>query len=162
MYSVSALSAGGVALAFFYGASPSALSATAAVAGGAVSGAVMGFLITPDIDHPWYTVEEQRIAKGCGPAALVLWSLFWLPFVAVRHRSKITHSWPLATALKQLWLTAWALVVVFVLNYALGVSVPLREEDLAYMFLAWLAMFLGWSVQDLVHLVLDGKILRGG
>ena len=126
-----------------------------------VAGAVMGYVITPDIDHDWYTVEEQRIKHATNAAVLGLWKLFWLPFVMAKHRSRVTHSWPLATVLKLAWLLFWIAVAVAAISDVLDISVSQAARDAApLIILSIIPFFAGWSVQDLVHLAMDGMIIK--
>lgn len=143
----------GLGLAWYTGQQSDAMLALGLVGGGVLFGAVMGYLVTPDIDHPWYTVEEQRIRRRFGEVALVLWHLFWLPFVAAKHRSRLTHSWPVGTLARMGWLFLWAIVGAI----ALGVR-DVSQEVVAGTILFALGCFIGWSAQDLVHLALDGLL----
>lgn len=117
------------------------------VLAGVTVGAWLGVIVTPDIDHHYITVEEQRIARWNKIAGL-LWWLYWWPYERTHpHRGK-SHSWPAGTVGRMVYL-CWPLLVA---------SMAIAEGDAGvWLLLFWVLVFVGWSVQDCIHLAMDGK-----
>jgi len=143
------------------------VSVAVCAAVGLVVGGFCGFMVTPDIDHQWVTAEEQRIKRWFGGTVLFMWRVFWLPFLLPGHRSVWTHSWPRGTVLRQLWVAAWLVL-------ALSIVISLAGADAVAVYQDWfdewtleimaflMALFVGWSWQDVVHLWMDSHIKSSG
>lgn len=119
-----------------------------AIAG--VGGAVVGWLIEPDLDlHNVTTRSENRMYR-ISPVLGYAWEIFWYPLArAIPHGSPLSHLPPLCTAIR----LAYACLVVCIIMRACGVSVDvaaLRLDRWAYWGFGW------WALQDFVHLAGDG------
>lgn len=116
---------------------------------GAVAGATLGLLLTPDIDHPARTHEERRIYRHGGPVAGWLWQKFWQRYQKTHPHRGSSHR-PLAGTLGRWWyilLRLWPIVLLWLFyGHWQAISV------LAFVF----ACYSFHALQDLVHLLLDG------
>lgn len=119
------------------------------LAAGATAGAILGTLVTPDIDHHVTTQEEARFYRWFGWLGGGLWQLFWRGYAQTHQHRGRSHA-PLVGTLGR-----WGYVVI-----RLSPLIALTLYQLWPMWLAWLpallCAFLFNVLQDLVHLVLDG------
>lgn len=114
-------------------------------------GLVAGHLVTPDIDHHHTTIEEGRFLRVFGLLGW-LWIAFWWPYRQVfRHRGW-SHTVPVGTLSRVLYLAGPA----YLLYWFSGAT--LSPEQIAYLPPFTLAFLAGWMLQDLVHLALDGLL----
>lgn len=108
-----------------------------------IVGGILGHWITPDYDinHPVYT-QRKLINKFW--VFGWLWIAYWYPYRQLNFHRGSSHSWPLGTLIR------------FV--YLLWLPIFLSGTYLPFWLYgpAWSAVFLGWSVQDLCHLWMDG------
>lgn len=124
---------------------------------GVVTGAVGGFMITPDIDHHAKTHEERRIIWLFGMIVGRIWMLYWLPYEKLLgHRNPLSHLPGIATYPRIWYLMPLAWAISYYIN------LPLSNYDLVGPALLpnittafGLFAFLAWSAQDLIHLALD-------
>lgn len=99
-------------------------------------GAILGHLITPDIDHHWVTYEEQRIFR-INRLLGWLWYCYWFPYQwAFRHRG-LSHVLLIGTLSRFSYLL-WYPVIAYPEHYPFYVFV-----------------FITWFIQDYTHLILD-------
>ena len=122
-----------------------------AAAAGAWCGLVAGHLVTPDIDHPKTTIEEGRFLRVFGLLGY-LWMGFWWPYRLFFHHRGWSHTVPVGTLSRVLYLAGPA----YLLWLFSGLS--LSPEQIAYLPAFALCMLAGWMLQDLVHLALDGLL----
>jgi len=99
-------------------------------------GLVIGHLLTPDIDHHYYTHEEWRIRRWNKVLGL-LWSAYWWPYEKLHSHRGISHTLFVGTIGRFLYLL-WG---------------PLLLSLDLWPF--WLVVLAGWIVQDCTHLWLD-------
>jgi uncharacterized metal-binding protein len=119
----------------------------ATAAAGLAAGAWAGWAIDPDLDHEVRTHTERRVSRHLGSPAGRLWRAVWAPYaVLIPHRSPLSHFPGLGTVIRAAYF--WA--VVWILAHVLGHAIPTPPQDLALWTLA------AWTVQDTVHLALDG------
>lgn len=109
-----------------------------------IAGAAIGYLITPDIDHHVRTHEEWRIiqiSKLIGK----LWVAYWSPYAALMpHRYWLGHMPGIGTALRALYL------LIPAIYYYGGIDFLLAYPRIS------LSVFIGWTIQDVAHAILDG------
>lgn len=111
---------------------------------GLAVGALVGKLVTPDLDLPGITYCERRIMRWNRLAGW-LWRAYWMPYAWRNGHRGRSHRWPLGTLdrnLYLLWLPMATTVVLF--------GWP------AVLF--WLAVFAGQSAQDICHIAMDGML----
>lgn len=113
------------------------------VALGVVVGAGLGWLMTPDLDLPLKTHEENRLERRFGILGRV-WIGYWYPYSWMAHRG-VSH-WPILGTLTRAGYAFWWLG-------PLGYLEPLDPVFLA-------AVLAAWMVQDLYHLAADSFGLR--
>ena len=120
------------------------------VPGPVLGGLALGWMVTPDIDLPGTTYEEERVYRlrlGCLPIGLLLglaWEWYWFPYARiVPHRSPWSHLPGLGTAARLLYLALPYLV------YGWAFGFPWWDWGVV------LQVWAGMAVQDTVHLVLD-------
>lgn len=122
---------------------------------GAVAGALMGYLVTPDLDHHFRTHEEQRIKR------IPIVGQYWLDLAAgyasrYRHRG-VSHVLILGTVTR-IWyagrrLFADALFAAAVVYAMIGTWVTLPPVHLSAV--ALIMTFVFWCVQDALHILTD-------
>lgn len=105
-------------------------------------GAWAGLLVTPDIDHHYVTHEEQRIARHMGCVVGWLWRMYWWPYESLNAHRGASHTWPRGTLERFVYL-CWPLLIA---------SLWLQVAEV---WLFWLCVVAGWSVQDIAHIALD-------
>lgn len=119
------------------------------LATGATIGAIVGTLITPDIDHHVTTQEEARFYRWFGFFGGRMWEYFWRGYAATHHHRGRSHAPIIGT------LGRWAYLAV-----RLSPLIVLALYQLYPLWLTWLPALLCAFVfnvlQDLAHLVLDG------
>lgn len=121
---------------------------TLPLAAGAVTGATLGLLITPDIDHVKRTHEENRIYKHGGPVIGWLWVMFWRRYQRTHPHRGNSHK-PLTGTLgrwRYMLVRLWPLVLLLLY---LGEWQP--ASVLAFVW----ACYSFNALQDIVHLILD-------
>lgn len=119
------------------------------LAAGLVAGALLGYWITPDIDHEWKTMEESRIERAFGPFLANMWMLLWAPYrKAFGHRSRWTHSWR-GTLIRSMPITLALMGTYMLCLNGLGITIRWATPWPVAANLAWLA-------QDMVHYHHDG------
>lgn len=117
---------------------------------GGVVGSWLGFLATPDLDHHYITECEKRIERF-NPLLGKLWRIYWWPYMKIiSHRSYYSHSWPVGTLIRFVYLL-W-----FPLAYSAYYLAQVEPAYLVYWFVFWFNVFLSWSIQDIRHYKTDG------
>lgn len=116
---------------------------------GAIIGATLGTLCTPDVDLPGKTHEEVRLGFIGGG----LYQLFWRGYTRTHSHRGSSHAPLTGTAgrwlyvFKRLW---WLLAIIIYYQWPIFANYP--GEWLAFIGM----MFLFNAAQDVVHLILDG------
>lgn len=121
-----------------------------AIAG--IGGALIGWLIEPDLDLHNVTTRSERRMWRLSPVVGYLWEVYWYPLArAIPHGSRLSHLPPLCTAIR----LAYVLVTAYAVCRLWGLSVDLQAIDwLAIRWVYW--AFAWWVLQDFVHLAADG------
>lgn len=108
----------------------------------------LGAYVEPDLDHRNMTYSEYAVMRkfGCLGA---LWVGFWTPYsYLVPHRSFLSHSVPVGTLVRFLYLFSIpAILVVWAGN------LELLQDARILVFL--LGVFLGMMVSDFIHVWFD-------
>jgi uncharacterized metal-binding protein len=122
---------------------------------GIILGLIIGIYVTPDVD-----ILAEPSSKFSVKYALWLW---WSPFTRITHRDRLSHSWPLGTFLRWLYLLIPYLLtlILFLLVILLYVDRRIGPPALWGLILA-LGVFPGMSLQDIRHLTDDGMRYRIG
>lgn len=138
--------ANGAAIIIGATATAAAIAIHPALLGVAVGGMV-GKVCDPDLDlEQNHTQSEQRIWKH-SRALGFLWSLYWWPYAKLRPHRGISHTWPTGTLER----FAYALWPIIVLSWVYA-------PDGILWACWWALVFVGLSIQDCVHLWLDGVL----
>lgn len=140
-----------------------------------VAGAIMGFLLTPDLDLEGLTEEEKRLRKI--PIFGFLWQWFWYGYAMLFDHRGLSHKPVIGTATRLAYLLLLGVVATLltlgVSTLLLGVG-TLAIDDLAIMLLPWVwlielvvttpwvavTFFAVWCMQDFGHLLLDTKTYK--
>ena len=112
-------------------------------------GAWLGICVDPDRDHWKTTMSEQRVYRHSRLLGdLNVW--FWQSYVRSHgHRGRGSHTWPRGTVGRFLYLLWFPIL----LSLILGAGVygwPLGATGVA-----WIGVFVGISINDCFHLLLD-------
>jgi uncharacterized metal-binding protein len=134
-----------------------------------ILGGWLGYLIDPDLDALQRTYTEGRVHRYLGRRVGKLWQAIWAPYaVLIDHRSFWSHMPGIGTVLRASWLTAVAFLPLLLFHlFALAVLdisllellLDLLPDTLAHLHPQpqWgLWLLAGWTIQDFVHLALDG------
>jgi uncharacterized metal-binding protein len=117
-------------------------------------GALVGLLLTPDLDVDTGSDSDDWARRLLGRAGGFMWWLIWRPYAAlVPHRSPLSHFPILGTVLRLGYLSLVALVVAWLLHLAAPVHIP------AVSMPWWFPLgFIGLTLADLGHWILDNTI----
>jgi uncharacterized metal-binding protein len=110
-------------------------------------GAWVSEVAGPDLDHHKITVQERAILRR-NKLLGVLFIFYWSFYQRVRPHRGVSHTWP-AGPLERFVLALWPFLL---LSVGIVVVVPDVWSTVA---LAWLWVFLGQSVNDGVHIIMD-------
>lgn len=130
-----------------------------------ILGGWLGYLIDPDLDSLHRTYTEGRVHRYLGRRVGKMWQALWAPYAAlVDHRSFWSHMPGIGTLLRALWLAGVIAFPLLFLHFASVVLLDFSPLDILPAGLTrlhprpeWaLWLLAGWTVQDFVHLVLDG------
>lgn len=130
-----------------------------------VGGLVNGWLVTPDIDVDHITKEEQRWGDVpvVGGLLKTVFATFWYPYALnVPHRG-ISHAWLLGTFTRFVYQFAGLLALWFLWRAVVAVygGKPQVEPDwAAFPWALTSYYFVGWALQDTLHLVFDWRGFR--
>jgi uncharacterized metal-binding protein len=118
-------------------------------------GCFAGLFIDPDLDVDRITRSERRMIKTVGLAGW-LWLILWWPYARViPHRHPLSH-WPvLSTALRLVYLAGLVFLVLFGLEVAFGLGMPLLVMLMEVPRPVWLAAFSGLALSDVGHWLAD-------
>ena len=109
-------------------------------------GAFLGTVVNPDADcdNGSYSLYVVRVL--CGDVVSRLYQLFWMPYsLIVKHRSFISHSPIIGTAIRFAYLFAVPAIIIFALDrYYAILLLPLS-----------ITVFCGLCVSDTVHVIMD-------
>lgn len=124
------------------------LFANSEVIVGVVVGSAVGVFLTPDIDHHVRT-EEELVFYRRHPFLGKLYEAFWAPYAVFFDHRGVSH-WPVVGTITR------AVYPLFVLVTLSRAYFHPWWEDVEFLWLFWLALFVAWVVQDMVHIVTDG------
>lgn len=123
------------------------------LAAGAITGALAGLILTPDIDLPGTTHEEIRIYKHLGFFGGGMWQLFWNHYARTHSHRGSSHA-PFRGTAGRWWYAFKRLWPVLALAlYFFGAVLADYPYECA---LVVCMVFLFNVLQDLMHLALDG------
>lgn len=112
---------------------------------GIAAGGWIGILVEPDLDHHWTTQSEQRVRQYDWFLGR-LWSLYWTPYDWAHQHRGISHTWPIGTLGR------------FVYALWMPLALSFWQFEFVPCLCWWLLVFCGLSVQDGLHLWMDGEI----
>jgi uncharacterized metal-binding protein len=112
---------------------------------GIACGALGGYFVTPDADHMSATREEYRLIRRFGVLGAAMMGYLTIYAVMFRHRSKGSHSIFPGTPFRVLFIT-WP--TLFVPIFAI---VNKYNSTLVIFTLWYIAIFVGWAIQDMFH-----------
>lgn len=115
---------------------------------GVTTGLWLGHLVTPDYDVNHGNYIKRKLINDFGLLG-ILWALYWAPYAFIQPHRGISHSWPKGTFLRYL-LAIWPLVA------ALSYLVFWLQIDWLFELSFLIGIFGGQSLQDWVHLYMDG------
>lgn len=106
------------------------------VALGICLGTLVGWLITPDIDHHAITEEERRLIKHFGIFEHA-WRLYWMPYEKLFKHRGMSHTPVIGTLTRAIYFPTPAMLAGY-LDWNLLVG-----------------LLAGWVAQDLIHILGD-------
>jgi len=122
---------------------------------GLLLGGVFGLFIDPDLDHPDATRAEYRAKRIFGKVLGTIFQTYWTPYTIFGHRSVFTHGgfsplgWMLmifiATPIRMIYAFWWIGIVAIVKSTWIYWIPPSF----------WVALWVGWALQDFVHWLRD-------
>ena len=123
---------------------------------GLVFGSVMGWWVTPDIDHLSTTREEYRAIKKLGFLG-ALWVAYMTPYAYIfPHRSIWSHS-IIGTVVRIVYISFLPIgVFILVCNKISEYTNLLESVTFADYYIILISIFVGWFVQDMMHYLVDG------
>jgi len=120
----------------------------------ALSGGCMaGVLITPDLDVDHPVRSHYVVKRKLGSLAAAVWWLAWYPYGrAINHRSWLSHAPVIGTALRLVYMSliAWLLLMV-----TPGENIELVIDTTLFIWFA-----LGLTVSDILHWIADISFTR--
>jgi uncharacterized metal-binding protein len=130
-------------------------------------GLINGLIVTPDIDIEHATEEELRWKRipVFGFLTFMVFSTFWYPYsLAVPHRG-ISHVLIMGTATRFLyqffWIIFWwATAMAWWHSRSPQSFLEPYSADVNALFAFFIPFFAGWCLQDVWHLVYDGRLGR--
>lgn len=125
-----------------------------------LGGLILGKFADPDLrDQEQIRNESEReVERYFGWAFARAWSGYWqLPAKAIRHRSRLSHLPIFGTFIAAAWLVVPQLLAIYLLLQPAIPFLPWAGEIVASA--NFLAFFVGWVVQDVIHRLLDVKFL---
>lgn len=128
---------------------------------GWMAGALLGVLITPDIDQETTTLEEGRVYRLSFLLGL-LWQWLWWPYAKVfRHRG-ISHVLIIGTATRFAYLNCVIIPAIWL--WGIGASTwycrsmqcaPIDFAVFPYPWTVYAGAFCAWAIQDGGHILFD-------
>lgn len=115
-------------------------------------GGWLGHVITPDSDHHKITYMEGRLLRF-NRILGTLWLWYWIPYERMNPHRGRSHTWPGGTLVRMAYLL-WPFIVG---SFYLYFSYFYGAENFIRMLSCWLVLFVGWSIQDWVHIIQDGE-----
>jgi uncharacterized metal-binding protein len=111
-------------------------------------GAWVGKYANPDQDHHQITYTERRVIRRNRLLGW-LWVLYWTPYQRSRPHRGISHSWPAGTV-ERFLLVFWPALLA-------SAALVLMVDDglLVPVLWGWGYVFIGQSIQDLIHIAMD-------
>lgn len=111
-------------------------------------GGVIGLFVEPDLDHHWRTQSEQRVRR-ISPVIGALWSAYWSPYDWTHPHRGRSHTWPIGTVERFIYIL-WPLILASLYEFL---------NNWLFVLAFWLLVFVGMTVQDCLHIYMDGEQL---
>lgn len=115
---------------------------------GLAFGGAVALLVDPDLDLPGITRTERKVIRYNRWLGLA-WVLYWSLYARMRPHRGVSHTWPIGT-LERFALALWPFSVASVALVVLSAG-----DWLWPVVLWWGYVFVGLSVQDLIHIAMD-------
>jgi len=112
-----------------------------------IFGCIVGHTVTPDYDINQITYTKRKLIQR-NKVIGWLWFYYWYPYALLQPHRGSSHTWPYGTFIRFI-ITLWPLIGL------LGWLVGLGEIDIILAFIILLSIFIGQSIQDFIHLIMD-------
>ena len=126
-----------------------------------IAGLIVGKFADPDVrDQEQVKNEgEHEFERYFGKQSGRLWSAYWqVPAKAINHRSKLSHLPPVGTFVATAWLVVPQLLIAWLWLHP---AESFWSWSGSVVSSGWfVAFFVGWTVQDLTHRILDTGLAR--
>ncbi|HPH95371.1 MAG TPA: DUF2227 family putative metal-binding protein [Anaerolineaceae bacterium] len=119
-------------------------------------GALLGIILTPDLDLVGGSISQRQVRKSTGNIIGLIWAMLWYPYAKLLgHRSFWSHTPIIGTIIRIIYVFGLPLLLWSMLWQAGHVSVPPPIPVLGQLdpLLFW--VLLGLSVSDLFHWLMD-------
>ncbi len=119
-------------------------------------GAILGILLTPDLDLVGGSISQRQVRRGAGSIIGLLWSMLWYPYAKLLgHRSFWSHTPIIGTIIRVLYAFGIPLLIWSMLWQAGHVTVPPPVPMLGQLdpLLFWVLAGLAFS--DVFHWIMD-------
>jgi uncharacterized metal-binding protein len=131
-------------------------------------GLVNGLIVTPDIDIDQGVTHEEARWKRLpivGTPTFLAFTTFWYPYSLVMPHRGMSHTLILGTATRFLyqffWIIFWwATIMAWWHSQSPQSFLAPYSADMNALLIFFVPFFTGWCLQDVWHLVYDGR-LRG-
>lgn len=136
---------------------------------GILSGTMAGVLVTPDVDLPTKTYEENRVYR-VNRWIGIAWQTFWTPYALIFRHREISHWHLIGTATRMIYMLGAAYIMIGYVAVGIyndicvigGMCIPIMPmaigplpELVKWLWPYWLGWFIGESVQDSIHIITD-------
>lgn len=113
------------------------------------AGALLGVLISPDLDLMENGNYSMVILRQYSPVLAKAWRCMWWPYAKLCHHRGVSH-WPIiGTLLRTVYIFFPILVIVVLLNWVC------LESPITIHLEFFIPYFFGLALADLVHSILD-------
>ncbi len=109
----------------------------------AMTGLVLGTLITPDYDFK--SIYIKSVINKI-PVLGVIWNIYWLPYAILLKHRKLSHNFFFGTLTRVIYLFLPILLFLIYRNYLSILSIDIY------------IIYITWYLQDLSHYFLDSRI----
>lgn len=124
-------------------------------------GAIVGTIITPDLDVDKAFIGDKIVYKRTGWLGKKLWLFFWKPYKTSMKHGRFASHFPIFGTFVRLLYIFYLLIVPFYAVYFLILRLSNYNLDLIYEGVWWCKMlFVSWytvglCASDLIHYCLD-------
>ena len=117
-------------------------------------GALVGLVLTPDLDVDKGCVSNEVVRRSVGRKGEKFWSLYWRPYgVMIPHRSRLSHMPLVGTAIRLMYL---AILPALIYWFATGAGFSAGTRFTQPVFPAWGWWAIGGLVlADTLHYIMD-------